>query len=422
MFRDSVARCLSLLPRGLRVRWGMLVGLATVAAAAEMVSAATIFSTIALLGDPGATYGRWPKVIASIVARASLQDAAGDGGARARRRRPAREERDHGGDAGASRPRHGRFDRRSRFRQVVAAILSVPYAVHLGRHLGASSHATIAVDTAYRIVLASAVSVDRRGPGRGRACGGDPEIRAVCLPIAAIAVVGVLLAALAFATRNETLQMGRDDVRLAESRCWASCSRLPAVSRRSRRSGARRTSPTVSTPTNHRFTNALKRHVIALPMPRVIIESAFVAMSLVVVALVGGTSDRLLPLFALFAYAGFRMIPAMNRIVFHLDEIRHGRRAVEQLTTGVMNESAQIQPSDGRLRPPVRRSDRGSEPRVSPSRHGAGGTRERHDDDPPRRVGRTRRQDRSGKDDAAPAAGRNSHADRRHDRGRMGPR
>lgn len=328
----------------------MLVGLVTLAAAAEMVSAATIFSTIALLGDPDAMYGRWPRLIASFVAHSPLKMEP----ATAALTLVAVVLLVKNALTAAMLVVRGRVMAESidaAFAQIVTRILSVPYAVHL-RTSSAEllSHATAAVDTAYRIVLASAVSVIAEGMVTVALA--LVVLKYAPLPaIAAIAVIGILLVVLAFATRNATLQMGRGTFDSHRELLGE----LQSISGGIEEIKAFRREPYFIDRilrTNRRYARSLQGHVIALPMPRVIIESAFVVMSLVVVALVGGTSNRLLPLFALFAYAGFRMIPAMNRIVFHIDEMRHGRRAIEQLTSGIMGEPVPQAPSAERSRTP----------------------------------------------------------------------
>jgi ATP-binding cassette subfamily C protein len=51
----------------------------------------------------------------------------------------------------------------------------------------------------------------------------------------------------------------------------------------------------------------------------------------VVATLAGGTSLDSVPLLGLYAYAGFRIIPSVNRIVWHASQIRVGATAVARI-------------------------------------------------------------------------------------------
>lgn len=80
--------------------------------------------------------------------------------------------------------------------------------------------------------------------------------------------------------------------------------------------------------------SARGRHGWLIAVPRVAIETIFVACVVVVVALatLGGRPTReILPLLGLFAYAGFRLIPSANRVLLHIDSIRRAIPAVERL-------------------------------------------------------------------------------------------
>ncbi|MBI4773021.1 MAG: ABC transporter ATP-binding protein [Deltaproteobacteria bacterium] len=68
--------------------------------------------------------------------------------------------------------------------------------------------------------------------------------------------------------------------------------------------------------------------------PRFVIETVFVAIPLVMVLFTFDEADssrELMPVLALFAYAGFRAIPSFNRVTMHLNNIRLGSKAVELL-------------------------------------------------------------------------------------------
>ncbi len=69
-------------------------------------------------------------------------------------------------------------------------------------------------------------------------------------------------------------------------------------------------------------------------VPPLVVEAAFVCGALAVIALasLGGRSGaETLPLLALFAYAGFRIVPSCNRIAWRVTQIRAGGAAVNAL-------------------------------------------------------------------------------------------
>ncbi|HEY8927509.1 MAG TPA: ABC transporter ATP-binding protein [Polyangia bacterium] len=86
--------------------------------------------------------------------------------------------------------------------------------------------------------------------------------------------------------------------------------------------------------TQERLADARGRHGWLIGLPRVAIETIFVASVVVVVAIAtlgGRSSQEILPLLGLFAYAGFRLIPSANRILLNVDSVRRAIPAVERL-------------------------------------------------------------------------------------------
>lgn len=75
------------------------------------------------------------------------------------------------------------------------------------------------------------------------------------------------------------------------------------------------------------------RHDVLAELPRLIVETTFVCVAVLVAVLASRTDGGAmgLPLLSLFAYAGLRVIPSFNRIVWQLSEIRFGRPALERV-------------------------------------------------------------------------------------------
>jgi ABC-type multidrug transport system fused ATPase/permease subunit len=69
-------------------------------------------------------------------------------------------------------------------------------------------------------------------------------------------------------------------------------------------------------------------------VPRLLVESMLMCGALLVVTLLtlqGYTGADVLPLLGLYAYAGFRIIPSANRMLWRINEIRYDIPAVHQL-------------------------------------------------------------------------------------------
>jgi len=69
-------------------------------------------------------------------------------------------------------------------------------------------------------------------------------------------------------------------------------------------------------------------------LPRLMVETVFICGVLLVVLLVtarGSTGPEIIPLLGLYAYAGFRVIPSVNRIMMYLNSMRYGSCAIDEL-------------------------------------------------------------------------------------------
>jgi ATP-binding cassette subfamily C protein len=77
-----------------------------------------------------------------------------------------------------------------------------------------------------------------------------------------------------------------------------------------------------------------RTHNTLIALPRIAIETIFVACVVLVVALLtlgGSNGADLMPLLGVYAYAGFRFIPSANRLLLHVDSLRTIGPAVERL-------------------------------------------------------------------------------------------
>lgn len=89
-------------------------------------------------------------------------------------------------------------------------------------------------------------------------------------------------------------------------------------------------------------------------VPRIAIESIFVACVVLVIALAtlgGKPAHELVPLLGLFAYAGFRLIPAANRFLLHVDAVRGAAPAIDRLRAHA--EEFRAEPALGEAAAPV---------------------------------------------------------------------
>ncbi len=87
-----------------------------------------------------------------------------------------------------------------------------------------------------------------------------------------------------------------------------------------------------------RLAGVLARESFSRALPRVITETLFIcgALSVTVALLLAGVSNtRTISLLGLFAYAGFRIIPSTNRILLHVQTIRHGQAAIDHILADI---------------------------------------------------------------------------------------
>lgn len=79
---------------------------------------------------------------------------------------------------------------------------------------------------------------------------------------------------------------------------------------------------------------ARQRFGLLLATSRLVIESIFIGGMLLVVAIVvmtAATPATAVPVLGLYAYAGFRIIPSVNRILMHVNSVRYGMPALRHV-------------------------------------------------------------------------------------------
>jgi ATP-binding cassette subfamily C protein len=75
------------------------------------------------------------------------------------------------------------------------------------------------------------------------------------------------------------------------------------------------------------------RYATIVALPRIVVETFFVCGALLVMVLLtdGRSGTGAVPILALYAYAGFRVIPSVNRILWLMGDIRFGSAAVARV-------------------------------------------------------------------------------------------
>ncbi|HUP50592.1 MAG TPA: ATP-binding cassette domain-containing protein [Thermoanaerobaculia bacterium] len=228
------------------------------------------------------------------------------------------------------------------FATLLAGYLAAPYRLHLRRSTAEPiQRLTTAVDVAYRLVLGSAAGLFAE------------VLVVVTLLVLLLAVAppglsivaGVLIAgaAILLATaRRSVAEWGRRQYE-GEQRTIAEVQDIVTGLREIKTGQREAALHERITSIQREMTGAMRRHLAAVATPRVLLEVSFAVAVLAIVVVAGAGS---LPLLALFAYVGLRLIPAANRVIYHLDHIRHGAHAAATLTAA-MEEL-------GRYRLPIR--------------------------------------------------------------------
>jgi ABC-type multidrug transport system fused ATPase/permease subunit len=324
-----IRRCLELLSPRERWRWAALVPLALFAAGLEALGAAAVFALIKLVGDP--SHGGGLPILSSLAdgrdSRTTVLAAV----------------------AGVGlfyvfknvvltwiAALQGRVIGESVVsvsRRMMQGYLAVPFAAYARRNSAELiRNSTYSAQSAFRDVMESTFAAATES------CIAAAIIlvlivKAPLLTLVAGTVLGLLMATLLGVTRRAMARWGRDE---QESRgalqqiLQETFHGLKEIRLRGReRFYYERFSQRVRA-----VARAQHLSVTWNTASRLLIETVFICAVLLVIALAtlrSGASSDLVPLLGLYAYAGFRVIPSVNRILMHLGRIHYGSPAVDAL-------------------------------------------------------------------------------------------
>ena len=349
MFAD-IRVCLSLLSPEARWRWLALLPLALAAAAAEAVGAGAAFGLISILGDPARAarlpvaswiYPHLPRhdppavilaftllVMAFYIARNAFLTAVTWVQEKAL-------------DASVRQLSH----------RLLAAYLGAPYAFHFRRNSAALiRRVTDAVHNVFRGVLGSLVNTT----SEALVVSGIVVVLALASPVVtgiAVVVVGGLLLLPLTLSRHATARWGRvvsqldTDILQTLQQSLGGVKEVKVIGRES----------FFLSQFDDRMAAAARlrsRYVAVAAALRMGVETTFVCGLLAVSLLLtlrGGANA--LPLLGLFAYAGFRVIPASNRIMLYVAQLRYSRAWIHDLRadltalpTPAIDDAAEVEP------------------------------------------------------------------------------
>jgi ATP-binding cassette subfamily C protein len=347
----DLRRCLDLLTPAERWRWAGLVPVAVATAGVEAVSAAAIFALVQIVHDPraaaaGPIVGRLPAwmsgddprtfALVMVALLGALYVARGLflGGATYLRHAVA--------SASAA----------DLSRRMLATYLGAPYAFHL-RHDSARliRRTTSAVDVAVRTFLLSAVALATEL----LVVAGIVLILATTTPPATVLVVAAALGLavlVARLVRPLLARWGREEQQMMEGVFRSLQQSLGGV-KEVKATGGERFFEAAFAERQQAFWRLRRREAVVTDGLRLAMESACVVgllLMVIVLTLLRGAGVESIAVLGVYAYAGFRIIPAVNRIMMSLHLLSSGRAAVRDLH----DDLAALSPLTARPAPPQR--------------------------------------------------------------------
>lgn len=217
--------------------------------------------------------------------------------------------------------------------RVLRAYLAAPFPFHLRSNSADLLHTTLrAVDMVYLFVVASLVSI----VAETLVLLGLALVLLATAPPAsllAVAVTFVLLLLMNRVTRRTFQTLGAEQQRLQESTVRTLTQALEGI--KEVRLGAREAFVTERfADERRRSLDVNSRYITLSGTSRLLLEMTFVFGILAVVLVLawsGSGTTGLVPVLAIYAYAGFRVIPSANRIQMHVASLRYGLPAVERI-------------------------------------------------------------------------------------------
>ena len=348
-----VRKCFDLIGREHRRRWIGLVVLAVVASGLEMLGALLVFLLLALVADPGAELalpivGDLRRLAGDIdettllvgmavvmglffVVRAAVQT-----GVTYAQHRVAH-------NAGA------RLANR-----LAAGYLTLPYAFHLQRN---TSDLIRNANPAVMTVVAQAFVPIIRVTADAILTVGLLAVMVVVSPVAtviAVVVVGGAGGLLLAVVQPRLKHLGKVTHRENQATLLALQQPLHGL-RDIKLLGRERFFARQYAGSRGRLARATYLRATATELPRHVMETALIGFILVffVLAVVAGTAtDEVLSVLGLFAYAGLRLQPSLNRIISGLNELKYATAAVDEVHQELrLVEHAAVPPEDDPPRP-----------------------------------------------------------------------
>ena len=356
----SLRLCVALIDPHARRTWIATIPLATLSALLEACGAVAVFALIKLIGGPGVaplqvpilstlfTWLPWreprSQVIAATLVVAGLY-VAKNGVLAAQTWVTAR----------ATSSSWSALSRR-----VFHAYLCAPLAFHLRRNSSDLLHNTLdATDLVFRMVVSTSVAM----ASEVLVVGAIVAVLLLTAPgttIIAVAILLSLMALLLRGTRSVLNRWGTVEQQMRRAALQTLQQTFEGFKEVKLR-GREHFFVDIFSSYQARLVRVRERFTVLSTLARLAVESSFIAGILAVVMLVtlsahGGTD--VVPVLGVYAYAGFRIIPSVNRILMYITNVRYGLPAVEKLVADLQECAPYFLPlSAAPSEPPVEFAD-----------------------------------------------------------------
>jgi ABC-type multidrug transport system fused ATPase/permease subunit len=326
---ETLRKSFDLVPAGVRWHWIALIPLALAAAGMETAGAAVVFLLMQVLDNPEEAAQRVPPVVHSVLGPPGGGEMAGS-----LMLLVALLFLFKNAFLGAVAYWRARTVSRSiamLSQGLLSGYLAAPYALHLRRNSAELiRNATDSAEAVFSLVTGSAVNLATEL----LVVAGILCVLALNSPGATLGAVALMLAVMAILlrmTRGAVARWGSREQAIKKTTLQGlhqSLGGLKEVKVLGREAYFRDSFAAIQmTLARIRY-----RRITLSAMPQLLIESLFVGAILVVVMLLfhaGEFGAKAVPLAGLYAYAGFRIIPSVHRILLNLNNVRFGSAAVD---------------------------------------------------------------------------------------------